>query len=119
MAEPLPNIHMVNASPPVFLSYYLLKSIYYLCALDLAGQPSWAAFPLHLHVGGLSLLYLSGVVLCPSCGKIFSSYSLCLFPGILKVPPLSPSPAIGCWQLYFPIRANWGAGTLSADWVPM
>ena len=31
MTGPLPNFHVANASPPIFLSYYLLKSIFHLC----------------------------------------------------------------------------------------
>lgn len=31
MAVPLPNFHVVNTSLPIFLSYYLLKSMFYLC----------------------------------------------------------------------------------------
>jgi hypothetical protein len=32
-----------------------------------------------------------------------------LCPGNLKVPPLSPCPAVGRWQLFLsPIKANWG-----------
>jgi hypothetical protein len=35
------------------------------------------------------------------------SISLLLNP---KVLPLSPCPAIGHWQLYLPIKTNWGQG---------
>lgn len=38
-------------------------------------------------------------------------FLLCL--GNLKVPPLSPCLAIGYWQLYFPVRSNWGQATFS------
>lgn len=31
MAWPLPNFHIANASPPILLNYYLLKSILHFC----------------------------------------------------------------------------------------
>jgi hypothetical protein len=37
---------------------------------------------------------------------LFFSLPAFLVQRILKVPPLSLCPGIGCWHLYFPVRAN-------------
>lgn len=39
IAGPLPNLHMVILSPPIISSYYLLRSIFYLVALDPENSP--------------------------------------------------------------------------------
>lgn len=50
MPGPLPNIHMANTSPPTFLSYYFLKSIFHSFALDPVRRPTvGAALPHVLH----------------------------------------------------------------------
>ena len=68
MAGALPNIHVANNSPLIFLNYYLLKSIVYNCCPrpsrggGRVGEGAGAIFPSSYMIAMLSLLILSGLV---------------------------------------------------------
>ena len=111
----LPNFHIANTSPLILPNYCLLKSISCLCN----PRPNWgrgrgvvarAALLRLLHDCMLSLLKLSSLVLQGASrhGHGHTASSLVPLPWNPKVPPLSPCPAIGHWQLYSPIRTSWG-----------
>lgn len=108
MAGPLPSIHMANTlSPPVFLSYYLLKLIFHL-GCPKPRPPVLLGHDCQFLYDGyvLSFANLSpGILLPPQHGSYLLLPPLVPCWGILKVLPLFP-----CWQLYLPIETNWGQG---------
>lgn len=111
-----PTCHRLSIPPPHCLTQVesgipeltLSKSVSLLPCFLLGSPPFGAAFPLHPYFSHFTLLLLHGMVgpTPPLMGKSFLFQFLAW--GILKVPPLPPCPAIGCWQLYFTIGANWG-----------
>ena len=92
MAGPLPNFHVANTSPPILLSYYLLKSIFHLC-YSRPNEGAGAA-PRLLH-SWYSIFHISQacILFLPWNGK--SPPSSVSLPTNPKVPPLTPCPAIG------------------------
>lgn len=108
MAGLLPNLHMVSTlSPPVFLNYYLLESIFHLgCPwprpVALLGHDPWL-----LHIGCLSLLHFSGLIFLLSPAWWFSS-----FPQSPFLQTLNPSVSLPSHWLpatfFLLIKANWG-----------
>ena len=81
MSEPLPNIHVANASPLILLSYYLLKSIFHLCYLRPKGRGTGAILPGSYMIVRCSLLQLSSLIfLFPHHGgtKSFCPWFPCL-----------------------------------------
>jgi hypothetical protein len=80
----------------------------------LLGSPPMGPLSFCTHISAILPPAPSWHGLTPSLmGKILSP-SQCFLPWrILKVPLLSPCPAIGRWQLYFTIRANWGQASCS------
>ena len=89
MAGPLQNLHMANTSPPIFLRYGLLKSIFHLhCP-----RPNWG-FPgatLHWLLHNCYTLYSAslrpGPYSLPSMVVLYPS--LVPLPRNPKVPPVS------------------------------
>jgi hypothetical protein len=69
-----------------------------------------AALPQLLYVGCLSILYFSAMAATSFLAKQLTPFLSFLCLGLLKVLPLSLCPAIGHWQLYLPIKTNWGQG---------
>lgn len=91
MVGPLPNLLVANTSPPILLSYDLLKSILHLrCPRPNGEGAGW----------GCSSLALNSVALLPTP---YSFPSMAILNPFLSVPlpmdpkalPLSPCPAIG------------------------
>jgi len=111
------NLHVASTLPFSIRKLIFTKSIFYPCC----PWTLWAALPVllslsHLHFCHLSLLYLSSVVglrMLFSWRTPFFPLSSFSCPGVLKVLPLSLCPAIDCWQLYFPVKANWGQASFS------
>lgn len=78
MAWPLPNFHVADVSPPIFLNYYLLKSILHFCYARVnGGDGGWGP----LLSGSYMIVYFLFCSLKPG------SFS---FSGM--VITLSPSP---------------------------
>lgn len=114
MAGPLPNFHVANLSPLIFLSNYLLKSIFYPCCPrpSVWGWGCWGHLPWHLHdwyvlssaplrpgpysFPGMAVLYFPAPSSVPCLGILTSASCLC--------------PATGRWQFYLPIKTNWEQG---------
>ena len=99
MAGPLPNFHIANASPPILLSYYLLKSIIHLC---------YPRYNVCVWGGGGTLPQLirdwcalssaalkPGSYSFPGMAILLSSSSLGPLPENPKVLPLFPCLTIG------------------------
>jgi hypothetical protein len=87
----------------------LIKSIFYLCCpWTLLGSPSGATFLLApiFHPSLPPVPSQHGLPMPFSWRTPFFLLSCVSCLGILKVLPLSTSPAIGCWQLYFPTGAE-------------
>jgi hypothetical protein len=99
-----PNLHVANTLRSDIPELILIKSILYLCCPG----PS----------RGHSLLTLTSLPPAPSwCGLSPVSFWWNPLSSLLRFLrrnpnglPLTPCPASGLWQLYFPIRANWGQG---------
>ena len=108
MAESHPNLHMASTSPPIFPSYYLLKSIFHRWCLDPIVEWAGAALPWLFH----ECYYSSFVPLrhdsysFPSMAVLSPSPPLFHLPGKFKDPPLSSCPPIDCQQLYLQIQTN-------------
>jgi len=112
MVGPLPNFHVANASPPVLLSYYLLKFIFHVCYPRPSGGCWGKLGPLFPGSSMISMRSLSSAALKPGSYS-FLAWRISFLPLVPlttnpKVPPLSSCPAIGCWQLYVPTRTNRG-----------
>jgi hypothetical protein len=98
IAWSLANFHIVNTSPTILLSYYLLKFIFHLCYPRPSG--GWLLlFPGSSMIGVLPLLQLWTLVLFWHGNSPPSSV---LLPSNPKVLSLSPFPAVGQQQLYLP-----------------
>lgn len=105
-------------SPLTFLSYYLLKPIFHL------GCPR----PRSAALSGWIFWHLrDGYVICPASLRLglysFPSMVALFLPDPSAVPCpeilkscLSHCPAIGCGQLYLPIKSNWRQGA-SASYI--
>ena len=95
MARLLLKLYMANTSPPIYLSYCLLKSIFHLCCPRSNGG-IWSRSSM---IGVLPLLQLWTLVLFWHGNSPPSSV---LLPSNPKVLSLSPFPAVGQQQLYLP-----------------
>ena len=132
MVSPLLNLQVSNTISSqtslnnTYLNLYT-KFIFYLCCPGpcwASARPStplpsapWVCFPVVptsllnlLHFPCLSFLLPFGMARLPPAGM---SLLFFLPPPPQKVPPVSLWPAIGWWQLSFPIRANWGQASFS------
>ena len=79
MTEPVPNTQLANNSPPIFLNYYLLKSIFHFCCPKPNVGGAGAALPWGSYmIDMLYLLHFLGLVLLLSCRG--SSQSFCRSP---------------------------------------
>lgn len=112
-AGPLPNFLVANTLfPPIFLNYYILKSVFHLCCLRPHQRSGpWGCSSPFLDGCMLSLLQLSDLIfLLPCHGDSFFSLSYVPCPGI------SSPTSVSHWApaTLLPTRASrLGAGTLS------
>jgi hypothetical protein len=109
MAVPLSSFTWLTHTP----LWYSWVNSYYICILcllpwTLLGSPPGAAFPLHLHVGCLSLLHLSSVVCL--LGLIMAPWRNALFLPPLSLPgnPKSPTSVslLSHWPLITLLTQN-------------
>lgn len=102
MAGPLSNLYTVNTSPPILLSHYLLKTVFYLCFprpnRGAGGRALQPLFP------GLYVIAFLASAVSQACffflfqHDVPVSFSVPLFMNP-KVLPLSSCPAVSCQQL--------------------
>jgi hypothetical protein len=116
MARPLPNLQMVDVHssdiPQLLLTKIYISSLLpgtQTCSpLQLRSPaPAWWLSLCLLHLSGLVSLFLSWYG-----GYISSCSFLSPLPKNPKVLPLSPCPALGCQQLYLPVKTNSGQGPM-------
>ena len=113
MARPFLNLHMANLPPSdipdlEFTKFYILSLLPWTQLGSLLG----VSIPRLLHCGWLCPF--SGTA-SPHIPRHAGSPSSSLLPQFLaressKSRLCLPCPAIGCQQLYLPIKTNWGQG---------
>ena len=118
MAGPLQDLHVANTSPLIFLSYYLLKSIFHFCCPRSngdGGAPWGRSSPDSYMWAMFSLLHLSGLVFTP-----FLAWWLCLFfllwypcPGILKSCLCLPTQPLAAGNFIYQSKPTGGRDRLN------